>query len=292
MSGERYAALELLSGVRIIKQGDVFWRRVRPFFYRPLFPFCRYDRTSIGKSFRKLVACQYAIWEGQSNNSFLNLIIYEDIRSYDGEKLHRGPAKNLSFAIEHGLRVQRLFDERDFCVQGYQAYLSFYERTKYRFANHRTDRKGFEHWARTLFRFPEVVVLGAFLGSTLVGFGVACAVEGAVIIKSAVHSDLGLQLRSPDLLLHLWRLAARNDSGVDMIYDSAMTTPGIDEFKRRRGAVVVALPAHLQASPFMLRAIRCFNRTRYEHLLGFENPGLRGDVRPKFEKTPHRRTGT
>jgi hypothetical protein len=214
MSPERYAALELSSGVRIIKQGDVYWRRVRPFFYRPLFPFLRYDSISINESFRKLAACQYAVREGQPNNSFLNLITYDEIRSYDAEKLHRGPAKNLAFAIEHGLQVRRLFDDRDFCVQGYRAYLSFYNRTKYRFAKNRTDQEGFEHWAKTLSRFPELVVLGAFLGPSLVGFGIACAVEGTVIIKTAVHSDLGLELRSPDLLLHLWRLAARNDSKV------------------------------------------------------------------------------
>ena len=270
MSPERYAALELSSGVRIIKQGDVYWRRVRPFFYRPLFPFCKYDSVSINRSFRKFAACQYAVWEGQPSNSFLNLLIYNDVRSYDAEKLRRGPAKNLAFAIEHGLQVRRLFDDRDFCVQGYRAYLSFYNRTKYRFANHRTDRQGFEHWTKTLFRFPELVVLGAFLGPSLVGFGIACAVEGTVIMKTAVHSDLGLELRSPDLLLHLWRLAARNDSNAKMIYDSAMTTPGIDEFKRRRGAVVTALPAHLRASPLLLKTIRRLDKTRYDRLLGSE----------------------
>lgn len=273
MSPERYAAVESSSGVRIIKQGDVYWRRVRPFFYRPLFPFCRYDRMSVGRSFRKLAACQYGVWEGQSSNSFLNFIVYDDIRSYDAEKLHRGPAKHLSFAIEHCVKVRRVFDERNFCLQGYEVYLSFYDRTKYRFAKNRTDREGFEQWAKTLFRFPELVVLGAFSGPTLLGFGVACAVEGTVIIKSGVHSNLGLELHSSDLLLHHWRITARNDTTVAMIYDSGMTTPGIDEFKRRRGAVVKALPAHLHANPFLLNAIRHFDKVHYDHLFGFETSG-------------------
>ena len=97
-------------------------------------------------------------------------------------------------------------------------------------------------------------MLGVFLGPVLVGFGVSCAVEGTVIIKSGVHSNAGLDLHSSDLLLHHWRLAARKDNNVTLIYDSAVTTPGIDEFKRRRGAVVKALPAHLRANPFVLRS--------------------------------------
>src|SRR3954466_10822596 len=98
MSPESYAAAEAASGVRIIKRGDIYWRRVRPFFYRPLFPFCGYDRRSVERSFPKLAAYQHAVLEGQSSNSYLNLIFYDDIRSYDGEKLHRGPVKNISCA--------------------------------------------------------------------------------------------------------------------------------------------------------------------------------------------------
>ena len=223
---------------------------MRPFFYRPLFPFCKYDRFSVDHSFQKLAAYQHAVLEGQSSNSYLNLIVYDNIRSYDGEKLHRGPAKNISLAIERGVKVKRLFDERAFCSQGYEVYLSFYRRTRYGFAKNRIDREGFEQWTKTLFRFPELVVLGALSGASLLGFGVACAVEGTVIIKSGVHSNVGLELHTPDLMLHHWRLAARNDSTVSTIYDSAMTTPGIDEFKRRRGAVVKALPAHLRGVEF------------------------------------------
>jgi len=71
-----------------------------------------------------------------------------------------------------------------------------------------------------------------------------------------------------------------DDSTVATIYDSAMTTPGIDEFKRRRGAVVKALPAHLRASSVLLNAIRYIDKTDYDRLLGFESFGI-----ARFNKT-------
>ena len=188
----------------------------------PYFHFGNTIDSVLTDSFHKLAAYQHAVLEDQSSNSYLNLIVYDNIRSYDGEKLHRGPVKNISLAIERGVKVKRLFDERAFCSQGYEVYLSFYRRTRYGFAKNRIDREGFEQWTKTLFLFPELVVLGALSGRDSSAFGVACAVEGTVIIKSGVHSNVGLELHTPDLMLHHWRLAARNDSTVSTIYDSAV----------------------------------------------------------------------
>ena len=39
MSADEFAAVELALGGKVVKSGDVWWRQVRPFFYRPLLPY-------------------------------------------------------------------------------------------------------------------------------------------------------------------------------------------------------------------------------------------------------------
>ena len=270
MSMDRYASLESMSGARIAKQGDIYWRQVRSFFHRPLIPFRKYDLESTSREFKKFGAFQHAVCEGQPHNSYLNLVVYEDVRSYEARRLHRGPARNLVAAMENGVQVRRLSNEKDFCDQGYPIYLSFYHRAKYSFASHRKRREGFAHWARALFQFPELVLLGGFSGPTLVGFGIACKVQDAVILKTSMHSDQGLTLRTPDLILHHWRQKAQEDGAVDVIYDGGLSTDGIDEFKLRRGARVVSLPAYLHANPLLLRMIKRISKPRYDLLVGHE----------------------
>ena len=60
MSVERFAALEGAAGLKISKQSDIYWREVRPFFYRPLAPFCKYDPQKTKRQFRLLAAFQHA----------------------------------------------------------------------------------------------------------------------------------------------------------------------------------------------------------------------------------------
>ena len=269
MSIDRYAALESAAGLKIIKQGDVFWREVRPFFYRPLAPFCAYDEASTTRQFRKFAAFQHGVLDGQPSNSYLNSIVFDDLRNYDPGKLHRNAQRNLKAAQKNGLVAARLTDEKQFVEQGYELYLSFYRRAKYEFATDRTRKEGFAKWARALFQFPDMPIIGAFQGDQLLGFEMSCRIGDTVIRKTMVHSDKGLELRTPDLLLHYCRVAAREDRGIVLLYDSGLSTAGIDEFKLRRGARVTAVPAYLHANPLLLALVKKFAQGNYQRLVGY-----------------------
>jgi len=43
MSEERYAAFEHATAMTVVKCGSAWWTQVRPYLYRPLLPFKKYD---------------------------------------------------------------------------------------------------------------------------------------------------------------------------------------------------------------------------------------------------------
>jgi hypothetical protein len=271
MSLERFAALEASTGQSVTRQGDMYWKRIRPFFYRPLVPYLQYDTQTVARTFGKLAVFQHAVQDGQPYNSYLNPIIFENPREYEVRKLQSNAQRCLKSAQKNELQVRRITDEGEFCDKGHDVYLSFYQRSGYHYATYRTRKEGFARWSRGLFQFPELLIFGAYKDDELFGFEVTCLVEGAVILKSIVHSDKGLGLRSPDIVLHHCRSLAREDLNVHMIYDSPMSSAGIDQFKIRRGARVLALPARLHANPFLLLVAKKARKALYRRLLGL-NP--------------------
>jgi hypothetical protein len=265
-------------GATVFKQGDVWWKQSRRFTYRPLLPFKKYDVSTVVGPTRRLGIYQHAVKDGQSHNSYLNLIEYGDIQDYSLNKLHKGPRRNLQYALNSNLTVRKLTDEGEFCTKAHQVYLSFYRRSGYGVNRSRVYKSGFASWAHSLFEFPEVVVIGAFRGDDLLSFDISCLVENTVILMARVHSDQGLRVRTPDLLLHTWRAKAREQSGVQMILDSMLANDvGLNEFKIRRGARVLAVPAFIHLNPILLSLVRKGGRKLRKRALGL-NPSELAEV--------------
>ena len=270
MTIDRYAALERATGSKVVKIGDLWWQQVRPFFYRPLLPFKKYDlQRTTEDGFSRIAAFQHAVEDGQSRNSYLNPIVFEEARAYDMKKLPYNAQKHIKKALKNNVTVSRIVDEKEFSESAYPCYLSFYERTKYAFAASRRHRDGFSHWSHALFQFPETVVLGAFAGRELLSFEIGCLVEDTFILKTLVNSDKALKLGAPDLLLHGYRISVREQPNIRTIYDSLLgQRSGINEFYLVRGARVLALPAFLHMHPALLWLTRRTNKNTYERLLG------------------------
>ncbi len=268
MSADRYAALETSGGAFIVKQGPIHWRRVRRYFYRPLLPYLKYGVESTAPTFEQSGIFQHAVPDGDRHNSYFNPIIFDDLQNYEMGRLKKNVLRDLNFALKQGIAVARITDEQEFCEKAHPVYLSFYERTQYGFATYRRESAGFARWARTLFQFPELVILGAFRGEELLGFEMSCLIGDTVILKSVVHAEKGVSLHTPDLLLHHWRVMARNSENISMIYDGPMSASGVDNFKIRRGARPLALPAYLHANPLLRLAFRAGGNSIFRKLLG------------------------
>jgi hypothetical protein len=269
MTIDQYAAFEQATGMKVVKIGDIWWHQVRPFLYRPLLPFKKYDLRKTTKDFNRIGAFQYGVEDGQACNSYLNPIVFDEPHNYDMPKLAHSVRKHIKKAVKNDVTVSRIVDEREFSEYAYPCFVSFYERTKYGFDRSRRTRDGFSRWSRTLFQFPEAVIFGAFVGQELVSYEISCLVEDTLFLKTLVNSDKALKLGAADLLLHTHRLRSREQPEINAIYDSMLgQSAGINEYYLVRGARVLALPADLHMNPVLRWFIQKGSKKIYARLLG------------------------
>jgi hypothetical protein len=254
-----------------------------PFLYRPLLPFKKYDLKKATDGFTRIGAFQHGVEDGQSYNSYLNPIVFEEPRSYNLQRLRPNVHKHINKALTNNVTVSRILDESEFYESAYPCYVSFYERTgyavdlnriqKHGFSQRRTD--GFSQWSHALFQFPEVVVFGAYSGPELVSFEICCLVEDTLVLKTHVNSDKGLKLVASDLLQHTCRIRASEQPNIHLIYDSLLgQVPSINDFYIYRGARVLVLPAFLHLHPALLWSIKKTNKNIYKRLLGLGSDEL------------------
>ena len=267
MSVERYAKFCLRSEMPVLRHEGVWWRRVRPFFYRPLLPFELHDfRAATGNAIGWF---QHAVHEGQPHNSYLNFMTFRDVHNYDIGRLSESARRYYRAAMKSDVEVRRVESEHELATKGHQVYLSFYRRTAYTTDEYCRTREGFERWSRVIFEFPEVGVFGAFEGDRMISFEVSCLVNGTLLLLTRVHSDGALALRVPDLMLHAARCGARDHPSIHRIFDSMVAARrGVNEFKMRRGATVECAPAFLHMDAAILRIIKRVRPRIHRRLIG------------------------
>ncbi|MFZ1131542.1 MAG: hypothetical protein WBV31_21010 [Terriglobales bacterium] len=275
MTVDRYAALEQLTGMNVVKVGDIWWHQVRPFLYRPLLPYKKYDSGKTMAGLNRVGAFQFGVEDGQPHNSYLNPIMFEELDKYEIKALPYSAQKHIKKALKNGVTVSRIVDEKEFAEIAYPCYMCFYQRTKYSYDKRRTQKDGFARWAHTLFQFPETVILGAFAGRELVSYEISCVVEDTLCLKTLVNSDRALKLGAADLLLHTYRSGSREQPAIRQIYDSMLgQNPGINDYYFVRGARVLSLPAALRMHPAVLWLIKGANKGIYRRLLGLRHDQL------------------
>lgn len=284
MSIERYAAFEQSLGAKVLRTGDIWWIQIRPFFYRPLLPFMRYDSEQVKGLVGNRGVFQHAVMESQPHNSYLNPIIFDDLRSYDHRLLRKNVRGSLRKAMASGATVRRIIDEAEFCEKAYPTYLSFYERTKYSYAEGRRERTEFSRWAHALFQFRDSVILGVFAEGELVAFALTFLVDKTLIIKMVVTSDTALKFEASDLLLHHCRTSAVGRTDIDLIsYGMLCSNTSLNRYKTRRGARVLALPSLTHINPILLWSIKKTSRKVYSKLYGLDANALRvNDLMPRL----------
>jgi hypothetical protein len=215
--------------------------------------------------------------DGQPSNSYLNMVVFDPVRGYNPDALRAKPRKRLRATRAHQLRVVR-FDAPDaFVEEAYPVYLSFYERTHYRFPFARTDRTVFDAWARALFRAPKVAVLGSYHGDQLLSVEISCLVGDILVLKESINSGVALQQHAPDFMLDWQRTQAAGHGDVAMIWGGYFgRKDSVNRFKLERGARVLALPAFLHMHPLLVGTLKAVNRAVYDRLKGLDETQLSG----------------
>lgn len=269
LSVAEYANFERAHGAKIVQVGEIYWRQVRPFFFRPLLPYRTYRPGAVRQpGWAALGGYQHAVPAGETANSRLKLRMFDKPQEYVPASLDRKRRHLLEFAATE-FTVRLITDVTEFKAQALPVFQSFYERTHYWYKAERRYPAGFDRWADTLFQTPKLIVLGGYRNGVLGGVSVSLLVEDTLVYLVSFCSSTGLRMHLADLLLHSLRTAAAGSPGVARVFAGMESRErGLDEFFERRGARLVALPATCRLNPIAGAILQRFLPQQYVRLTG------------------------
>jgi hypothetical protein len=257
MSVDEYAALEQQLGAKLCEVNGVWWRRVRPFFYRPLYPLKPMDPKVIHPPAPSWFGgVQYQVRAGVPANSWLHYVVSEPASAYSMEGLGKKDARAIR-AAQKKLTVRRIDLTGELVHQAHEAYLEFYQRTRYTYKAERQDPGKFADWAAIISKSPKLLVHGAFLEGRLRAVSISSRVDDTVLYATFFAANEVLKLGGADLMLHAVRQAAADAPGVRRVFGTMFKGGGgHDSFYLYRGFQLVSRPAILRVNPILLLALR------------------------------------
>jgi hypothetical protein len=279
MTPEEFACYRRSFGEHVIVANGVFWRRVRPCFYRPLLPYQEYPPQSVsGPGMAFFGGFQHAVPPQGRTNSFLNLLLCEDPASYSPGDLDRHERREIKRAAE-AFTVSLVTDVNEFKAQAYPVYRSFYKRTKYGYKSERRYEGSFSKWAEGLFQHPKIIVLGVYDKNRELGaIGVWCLVEDTLVYSTFFCDTKSLKMHVTGFMLHTMREAVAGSRAIKQIYIGNYkysAAKGIDDFYLARGCKLVSKPAWLQLNSLAAFGLKRYAPEQYGRLIG-EISGARG----------------
>lgn len=270
MSMAEYAAYERATGAVVVEAGGVFWRRVRPFFYRPLLPFLPVELSSVQPP-RPARWCgwQSVVTDSARANSAMAFLMFQNAGNYclDGlEKKRRWEVRTAKrfFFVRPLACAEELYP-------AHEVFVEFQRRTGYRYRADRVNPHRFYEWAREVFRHPKLKVLGAFEGPRLQAVGIVLRVGDTVYYPTFFAATEALRHHVASLMLHAVRAVTAEQSGVRQVLAGMKkwgADASVDEFYLQRGAEVVTLPAYAWVHPIVGWCLKRLRPNLMQRILG------------------------
>ena len=254
-----YARITALEGGVVFQAGDCWWRKVRPFFYRPLLPLCELPEACPPPSWpARLGGFQFLTPPSAAHNSTMAFLVFPDASAYALARLPHSRRWEVKFAQRH-YAVRPLLDLAEFQHQAYPVYVDFYHRTRYGYFSRRLNRDVFHRWVEALFAPGDALIRGAFAADRLQAVSIARAIAGTVYYHTFFCHTEALPGHVASLLLHHVREEAAHLPGITQVF-AGMKKYGagasVDSFYLHRGAQVVRRPAVLRLSPLSRLLLR------------------------------------
>ncbi len=266
---QEYAAIEMAFGQKIINLNNVYWRRVRPFFYRPILPFVEYPPESVAiPRAIFLGGAQHAVPRPEIANSSMNFLMFDDLQRYFIDSLDYNRKRQIKLASKHFV-IRPIYEVEEFKDKGYKVYLDFYERTHYSYKSERRKQSHFFQWADTLFGFSKAIVLGGYSNTDLSAISVSYLVEDVLIYATFFCTTASLRLYVSDLMLHSIREWAGKFKNIRYIF-TGMYYPakGTVDFYLLRGCKIIRKPALYRINWLTLFLLRTLMPKEFERLCG------------------------
>jgi hypothetical protein len=248
MSLAEYAYVHSLRGHNVKLVGSTYWLERRRFFYRPLVPYIPVE------SRRVVPPCgvgiyQYAVNDEVHANSTINFRVFDQCEAYSLDTQKREFRRVVRLAAKI-FEVKPIGKEGELEEHGPKIYLSFYDRTKYRYLSERIQLESFRKWVETLFACPKTIVLGGYGDHGLSAVAVCYWIDDLLLYSTFFSDTASLKRHISDLMLHVVRQMAAQQKGVRCIL-AGMYSGGIgsDRFDLLRGGKVERKPARYVISP-------------------------------------------
>ena len=268
MTSAEYAAVERGLGAKISERNGIFWRQVRPFFFRPVLPTQEFSAPEVSLPFGWPNGFQHALPVGATANSQMNFLMLDGLRDYSSEQLGRR-RKQLVRSASQLFQVRPLRDLREFQEQGFKAYRSFYNRTGYTHRADRKDEKSFHEWAEKVFSNPKVILLGGYGADGLVGVSRSYLVGATLVYATLFCETESLKKNLGELMFHELRMLAAGDPRIAEIFvRHYQNGNSLDQFYLLRGCKLVSKPARLMLPTGIGAGLKFFLPRQHAVLIG------------------------
>lgn len=268
MTPDEYAALQLALGAKLVKAGNVWWRRIRPMFYRPLLYYEPLEGNCILPPIGWLGAYQYAVPNAAISNSTLDFLVLDGLPSYDIAQLEKRKRWLIRQAAKT-FSIRPISEASELKHSGHPVYVSFYERTRYTYMERRCRKPVFDRWAETIFEVGKPLVLGGYENGNLKGVSVSYRVRDTLIYSTVFVETGALKRNLGDLMFHEFRVRAAQETEIRrVILRPYHGGNSLDSYYLFRGAKLVRQPARVNAAPFLLTVLKMFFPRHHAALMG------------------------
>jgi hypothetical protein len=261
-------------GQALVYAQGVWWRRVRPFFYRPMLGFETCPKVIPPPHWQaKLGGFQFPVENPADANSHLGYLVFENLADYTLESLHGSRRWEVRNAAKR-FTLRPFASAQEFSQLAHPVYMSFQGRTGYGYRSDRRKASNFLVWSRQLFGTGGANVWGAFDGEQLAAVSIFRIVEGNLVYSTFFAETEGLRNHVAGFLLHRIRESARQHPGlVRMVVGSpklSHDSRSVDQFYLSRGCEIVWRPARLCLNPLTERVLRGCRPSLLDQLRGAE----------------------
>lgn len=258
MTVDEYADYERrVNRQRVCQAGGVWWRRVRPFFFRPLFLFRDTPSdVTLPWGARWVGGAQHPVAGPEAANSRLRLLVWDPVPGYSIES-ERG---NVRREIKRGLaryEIRPVADAGALSREGHSLYLEFVARTQYQVNRAREDPAYFSQWSGAVFERPHPRVLGAYHEGRLEAVSITFRVMEVLYYSVFFGGQDALRNCAADAMIHAIKVGASADPEIRQVFSAVGGMPrGLDFFYLRRGFRYLERPAMVRGNALTLSLIK------------------------------------
>jgi len=267
MTIDEFAAYRRGEGMKLSKIDDIWWAEVRPFFFRPLFPFReikpwskRYPAKAIFGGFI------HAVPSSTQTRSCLNYHVYDNLQNYSIDMLSSKRRKVLRHCNKR-FSVRSIPEPDEFVSTAYPVYKIFFERTNYWYKNDRILKENFTAWANNLYAYPKISKNGIYLDNKLSAVETSFRIEDVIFGDNLFADNASLDLDVIDFIVHTVREAAADTDAKYFFSGLPTGVTTLDSSKRMRGCKLLSLPAYCKINPVALSLAKVLMKDSYHKLM-------------------------